>query len=989
MKTFQRWNKQTVGTTNTAHSRARRNRLNLEHLEDRITPSTFTVTDLTDNPGDTGSIRYAINQVNADSSSAADTIDLTGVSGTIILGGGALTLTRTAGAIAIAGPGAGTLTISGNHASGVFQIDSGVTASISGLTIANGTAASGGGINNQGTLTVSAAWFTHDSAASFAGGGISNSGALTVAGSTFSNNSSKVEGGGIANDGTLTVTNSSIADNSGGSFGGGIYNLRPATISNSTITGNSVTSSDGGGIYNASTPALLNTIVVGNTTANPNSASDIAGAHLNAAESAYNLIGAGGGLTNGANHNQVGVSVSSAGLGALSNYGGPTHTIALLPGSAALQTGSAILTMLSAPLAAGSANTTATVNDPTFLGAGEVIGVDSEFMQIMAISGTTMTVARGFNGTAAVAHASGANVVLPTDQRGVARPANNSDIGAFESFQAVWVDTDQITTLGARQNLVNQCAANGVNAIYISVYQSTPNSAGRYMYDDSDMAALITLAHQYGIEVWADNGAPDWPALYAASGSNSFPVQRLAEVVAYNAANPAAQFDGVMFDVEYDPTYDAASNEPEGTFLTQLVSFCEASLALLKPTGIQLGAAISAFWNPNTDPSVPTPVYQQIIGLGLNQIVVLGYRDFAGNSTEGNGIIGLDEDEFNYAVSTQSSTLIVAGLETQGPASQQTFFGDGNATMNSVMQTVDSYFDGGLGGLAGFAIDAFGNAYLSGQTNWPDSPSLAGLPVVNGSTAVINIVSATGNGATATISTDGTPHGFWVGELVTLTGVTPGGAHGLAGTVTVTGVPSATAFQFASTYNGSETLTGATVTAALAGAQRSMVDSIVYNFTEPVTLAAAAFSISVIVNNTGTGSAVGVQPTLNVAPVPFTNEWVVTFTDPVNNSVIGQSIANGAYSISINPLMVTAVSDGQTLSAGEADAFYRLYGDVTGAQSVKNVDANAFNRAWGNAYYSAGYNAALDYNDDGKYTNIDANAFNRAFNTRYSVATTI
>jgi hypothetical protein len=68
-------------------------------------------------------------------------------------------------------------------------------------------------------------------------------------------------------------------------------------------------------------------------------------------------------------------------------------------------------------------------------------------------------------------------------------------------------------------------------------------------------------------------------------------------------------------------------------------------------------------------------------------------------------------------------------------------------------------------------------------------PSLAGLPVVNGSSTVINIVSATGNGTTATITTDGTPHGFWVGELVTLTGVTLLGigtarrrhGHGIAG----------------------------------------------------------------------------------------------------------------------------------------------------------------------------------------------------------------
>jgi len=117
--------------------------------------------------------------------------------------------------------------------------------------------------------------------------------------------------------------------------------------------------------------------------------------------------------------------------------------------------------------------------------------------------------------------------------------------------------------------------------------------------------------------------------------------------------------------------------------------------------------------------------------------------------------------------------------------------------------------------------------------------------------------------------------------------------------------------------------------------------------------------------------------------------WVVTFNDPVNNSVIGHSIANGAYAITINPAVVTAVSDGQNLAASATDTFYRLFGDMTGAQSVLNVDVNAFNRAWGNQYYQTNYVAALDYNDDGKYTNIDANAFDRAFNTRYQVTTTI
>jgi uncharacterized repeat protein (TIGR03803 family) len=287
------------------------------------------------------------------------------------------------------------------------------------------------------------------------------------------------------------------------------------------------------------------------------------------------------------------------------------------------------------------------------------------------------------------------------------------------------------------------------------------------------------------------------------------------------------------------------------------------------------------------------------------------------------------------------------------------------------------------------AVDNAGNVSTPASYTWTIAPVTISSVAVNGSSAVINIVSATGDGTTATITTDGTPHGFWVGELVTLTGVAPGGPGGLAGTVTVTGVPSATTFQFASTYSGSETLSGATVTAAPAGAQRSMVDSIVYNFNEPVNLTAAAFFINVVVNNTNTGSEVGVAPTLNVAAVPFTNEWVVTFTDPTNNSVIGNSIANGAYSIAINPALVTAVSGGQNLSSGETDTFYRLYGDMTGAQSVTGVDVNAFNRAYGNAAYAAGFVAALDYNGDGSYTGIDVNAFNRAFNTRYNCATTI
>ena len=100
----------------------------------------------------------------------------------------------------------------------------------------------------------------------------------------------------------------------------------------------------GGGIFTAATadnPAtttLVNTIVARNFAADGTTPSDLAGTV--AAGSHNNLIGTGGsgGLTDGTNANLVGVA--NPGLGVLGNYGGPTQTIPLLPGSLALDAGS-------------------------------------------------------------------------------------------------------------------------------------------------------------------------------------------------------------------------------------------------------------------------------------------------------------------------------------------------------------------------------------------------------------------------------------------------------------------------------------------------------------------------------------------------------------------------------------------------------------------------------------------------------------------------
>src|SRR5262249_24762321 len=119
------------------------------------------------------------------------------------------------------------------------------------------------------------------------------------------------------------------------SGGGGIWFLSPqsATLTNCTLANNQATSG-GGLLINQGSATLLNTIVSGNT-------SDIGrdGTGEVSATSSFNLIGTGGsgGLVNGVNGNQVGVA--NPGLAPLANYGGPTQTHALLPGSPAINAG--------------------------------------------------------------------------------------------------------------------------------------------------------------------------------------------------------------------------------------------------------------------------------------------------------------------------------------------------------------------------------------------------------------------------------------------------------------------------------------------------------------------------------------------------------------------------------------------------------------------------------------------------------------------------
>ncbi|XQQ05829.1 MAG: DUF4347 domain-containing protein [Leptolyngbya sp. IPPAS B-1204] len=329
------------------------------------TLASFTVSNTNDSGA--GSLRQAILDANA--AAGADTINVT-TTGTITLTTGELTITDS---VSINGNG---ITISGNNASRVFNIDDGTAVAktvsldrvtitggntggissgsgifngenltVNNSTISNNSSFQGGGIRNTGNLTVnnstisSNSTLSNNDSGSSLGGGILNSGNLTVNNSTISNNSS-IQGGGIWStfSGQIVIRNSTISGNTSTDRGGGIYNGNSLLqLRNSTVTANSAPAGRGSGVASAGTTRtqVVSSIIAGNS----NSDVDFVSVNSNSFVSqGNNLIGTGNATASFATSEVIGTA--SPGLAALANNGGSTQTHALLSTSPAINAGS-------------------------------------------------------------------------------------------------------------------------------------------------------------------------------------------------------------------------------------------------------------------------------------------------------------------------------------------------------------------------------------------------------------------------------------------------------------------------------------------------------------------------------------------------------------------------------------------------------------------------------------------------------------------------
>ncbi len=227
------------------------------------------------------------------------------------------------------------------------------------MTITNSTFTSNsseyaGGLFNDGnfttsTMTISNSTFDKNSNYNGAtdgglGGAIlteaadfTNSATLTVSDSTFTSNSSVAYGGGVDSfGGTVTITNSTFTNNTADLFGGGIAaeGASSMNISNSTIAFNSTSGVEtgGGGIADLmSTVSISGSIVAENSAWQSYNCYNDVGTNSDkgynlSSDSSCNFTGTGDLRNTNPRFDPNG----------LQNNGGPTQTLALEPGSPAV-----------------------------------------------------------------------------------------------------------------------------------------------------------------------------------------------------------------------------------------------------------------------------------------------------------------------------------------------------------------------------------------------------------------------------------------------------------------------------------------------------------------------------------------------------------------------------------------------------------------------------------------------------------------------------
>jgi Calx-beta domain len=284
----------------------------------------FTVSNLNDSGS--GSLRQAITDANSNGTGADTVAFQAGLTGTINLTSSLPTFT---GATTVTGPGATALTVNGGNFT-IFNVANGIDLQMSGLRVTGGGVTSG---LNAAQLEVGAGTASISNSAFENAGGtaIASFVAITLTNVTIANSTNV----GLINGHTATLTNVTISGSTGFAIDQASGPMVSTTLTNCTLANNVI------GISLALRPTESHTITLRNNIFS-NSSFDIRA--LQSGGPALNLISQGNNLFSDAT-----LTTTAAGdllntdplLDILNNYGGNTRTMALRPGSPAINAGNA------------------------------------------------------------------------------------------------------------------------------------------------------------------------------------------------------------------------------------------------------------------------------------------------------------------------------------------------------------------------------------------------------------------------------------------------------------------------------------------------------------------------------------------------------------------------------------------------------------------------------------------------------------------------
>lgn len=505
-----------------------------------------------------------------------------------------------------------TITISGGNTLQDIQVDTGVTATFTHLTIANGNpgpSVDGGGIRNNGTLTLTDCTLSNNSAGD--GGGIINYGTLTADGCTFSGNQGDAVvgvGGAIWStiNSVATVSNSAFTGNSS-AYGAAIEYDPSSTgqFTNDTFYNNTASGSQTG-IVEVDTSSAV--IVLTNCTVAGNTSGDAQSGAISAFEGTVkyaNTIAASNTVrqfvtNSGGTLISLGHNISSDGtgnltaagdlsntnplLGPLANYGGPTSTLALLPGSPAIDAGSTAL----AP--------TQDARGISRVGAADIGAFESRGFTLAATSGSGQTVNVGATFAAVTATVTSA-YSEPVQNGLVTFSDPSSGPSATFSGSPATINASGQVTITPQANMyagsyLLAAAAAGGNTVGFSLTNHGAASL-QFTQQPTSMVSGTTISPSVTVQILDETGAPfstNATVALAANGPGSFTGGSTTSVAAVNGV---ATFNNLMLDTAGRYTISASLTYVP-SLASQSFDVTATHLAFLSQPTAGLGGIVTA-----------------------------------------------------------------------------------------------------------------------------------------------------------------------------------------------------------------------------------------------------------------------------------------------------------------------------------------------------------------------------------------------------------